>query len=99
MAFPFLIGGASVGVIVNGDVISSWFGQFLAKWVIYWVPSLCNFLSGKQKHFLFRRNDFSKPIFPTVEIFEIFYKDRENSNQLATEFSVGDFSIRKRKVR
>ena len=75
--FLFLIGGASVGVIVNGDVISSWFGQFLAKWVIYWVPSLCNFLSGKQKHFLFRRNDFSKPIFPTVEIFEIFYKDRE----------------------
>ena len=57
-----------------GDVISLWFGQFLAKWVIYWVPSLCTFLSGKQKHFLFRRDDFSKPIFPTVEIYEIFYK-------------------------
>ena len=82
-----------------GDVISLWFGQFLAKWVRYWVPSLCTFLSGKQKHFLFRRDDFSKPIFPTVEIYEIFYKDRENSNQLATEFSAGDFSIRKRKVR
>ena len=37
-------------------------------------------------------------MFPTVEICEIFYKDRENSNQLATEFSVGDFSMRKRKV-
>ena len=65
-------------------------GDILGSFVVFWVIN---------RNFLFRRNDFSKPIFPTVEICEIFYKDRENSNQLATEFSVGDFSIRKRKVR
>ena len=67
-------------------------GDILGSFAVYFF-----FLGDKQKHFLFRRNDFSKPIFPTVEICKIFYRDRKNSNQLATEFSVSDFSIWKRK--
>ena len=44
-------------------------GEILGSFAVYFF-----FLSGKQKHFLFIINDFSKPIFPTVEIYEIFYK-------------------------